>query len=275
LPTSSNQSASDQSPSNQSASNQSAAISVRGLGKEYSLGEDWGADFRETIGNLFSAPFRKGPIRSPRSTVWALRDLDLDVRRGEVLGLIGPNGAGKSTLLKLLARVTEPTTGEFTLRGRTASLLEIGTGFHTELTGRENVYLSGTLLGMRKKEVDRRFDEIVEFSGVSEFIDTPVKRYSSGMFVRLGFAVAAHLDAEILLVDEVLAVGDAEFQRKCIGTIGQVAEGGRTVIFVSHNLAAVQELCTRVLLLDHGGKTAEGAPADIVAQYLKGHSPPD
>jgi lipopolysaccharide transport system ATP-binding protein len=199
---------------------------------------------------------------------WALRDLSLDVRAGEVLGIVGPNGAGKSTFLKLLAEITCPTEGTLGLRGRVGSILEAGTGFHWELTGRENVYLSGTILGMKRREIDRRFDEIVAFSGVEEHLDVPVKRYSSGMYMRLAFAVAAHLETEILVVDEVLAVGDAEFQRKCLATLGEVGGEGRTVLFVSHNMAAVERACTRAVLLDGGRLVADGAPAEVVARYL-------
>src|SRR5262249_43592020 len=183
---------------------------------------------------------------------WALKDVSFEVKRGEVVGIIGRNGAGKSTLLKVLSRVTEPSTGRVTIKGRVASLLEVGTGFHQELTGRENIYLNGAILGMTRAEIRRKFDEIVAFAEVEKFLDTPVKRYSSGMYVRLAFAVAAHLDPEILIVDEVLAVGDAEFQRKCLGKMGEVARGGRTVLFVSHNLPAVTNLCNDLITLAHG-----------------------
>ena len=201
--------------------------------------------------------------------LWALKDVSFEVRRGEVLGIIGRNGAGKSTLLKILSHIAEPTRGRVTIKGRVSALLEVGTGFHPELTGRENIYLNGTILGMRKAEIDRKFDEIVDFSGVERFIDTPVKRYSSGMQVRLAFAVAAHLEPEILIVDEVLAVGDAEFQKKCLGKMQDVAAGqGRTVLFVSHNMAAVSQLCGNTLLLESGRITAAGETAGIVARYL-------
>jgi len=254
-------------------------IEVNGLGKRYLLGEEHARDsLAESVGAVFRHPLRSLrrmlPGSATRAELWALRHLDLEVRPGEVLGVVGPNGAGKTTLLKLLALITDPSEGQFTLRGRTASLLAVGTGFHWELTGRENVYLSGTILGMRKREIDRRFDEIVDFAGVGEFLDTPVKRYSSGMYVRLGFAVAAHLDAEILLVDEVLAVGDAAFRRKCVGAMDEVARRGRTIVFVSHDMAAIQLLCTRALLLDHGRVAAEGAPADVVGRYLHTASRP-
>ena len=198
---------------------------------------------------------------------WALKEINFDVQRGDVVGIIGRNGAGKSTLLKLLARITEPTTGRFGLRGRVGSLLEIGTGFHPELTGRENIFLSGTILGMTRRAVATHFDEIAAFAEIDEFLDTPVKRYSSGMRVRLGFAVAAYLNPEILIVDEVLAVGDAEFQKKCLGKMGTFAESGRTVLFVSHDLNAINSLCTSALLLDHGRIVQRGATADIITRY--------
>jgi lipopolysaccharide transport system ATP-binding protein len=201
--------------------------------------------------------------------LWALKDVSFEVKRGEVVGIIGRNGAGKSTLLKILARITHPTRGRAVINGRVGSLLEVGTGFHPDLTGRENIYLNGTILGMTKDEVDRKFDEIVDFSGVEKFIDTPVKRYSSGMRVRLAFSVAAHLDPEILLVDEVLAVGDAAFQKKCLGKMGDVASEGRTVLFVSHNMSTVQVLCTRAVLLEEGRIAAKGQTFDVVEKYQK------
>jgi lipopolysaccharide transport system ATP-binding protein len=204
---------------------------------------------------------------------WALRDVSFEVRRGEILGIIGRNGAGKSTLLKILSRITKLSEGRVTITGRVASLLEVGTGFHSELTGRENIYLNGTILGMRRAEIRRKFDEIVDFSGVEKFIDTPVKRYSSGMQVRLAFAVAAHLEPEILIIDEVLAVGDAEFQKKCLGKMGEVAAlGGRTVLFVSHNLSAVGSLCKSGLLLDRGGVLCAGDVRNVVASYVQSNS---
>ncbi len=199
--------------------------------------------------------------------LWALRELDIDVEQGEVLGVIGRNGAGKSTLLKILSRITEPTEGKVEIKGRVGSLLEVGTGFHSELTGRENIYLNGAILGMTRAEIKRKFDEIVEFSEIGRFLDTPVKRYSSGMYVRLAFAVAAHLEPEILLVDEVLAVGDADFQQKCLGKMEDVAGGGRTVLFVSHNMAAVLGLCTRVILLDEGRLVMNGSPMEVTTRY--------
>lgn len=200
--------------------------------------------------------------------LWALRDVSFNVKRGETVGIIGRNGAGKSTLLKVLSRITHPTRGRIEIRGRTASLLEVGTGFHKELTGRENIYLNGTILGMRKNEVDKKFDEIVEFSGVGKFLDTPVKRYSSGMGVRLAFAVAAHLEPEILIVDEVLAVGDAAFQKKCLNKMQDVSESGRTVLFVSHNMAAVSRLCERGILLESGSVVQDGLIHDVVSTYM-------
>lgn len=199
---------------------------------------------------------------------WALKDVSFEVKRGEVLGIVGRNGAGKSTLLKLLSRISRPTTGEIRLRGRVGSLLEVGTGFHPELTGRENIYLNGTILGMRKSEIDRRFDEIVTFAEIDQFLDTPVKHYSSGMYMRLAFAVAAHLESEILLVDEVLAVGDAGFQRKCLGKMGEVAGRGRTVLLVSHTMSAIRRLCGRALWIDQGRIRMGGPGADVTLKYL-------
>lgn len=216
-----------------------------------------------------SAVCRSSGVRTDvnRDTLWALRDVSFEVKRGEVVGIIGRNGAGKSTLLKILACITHPTSGRAIIKGRVGSLLEVGTGFHSELTGRENIYMNGTLLGMTKPEVDRKFDEIVDFSGVETFIDTPVKRYSSGMCVRLAFSVAAHLEPEILLVDEVLAVGDIQFQRKCLGKMGDVAESGRTILFVSHNMAAVKNLCRRAVWLDEGKVKISDAASQVVDRY--------
>ena len=201
-------------------------------------------------------------------TIWALRDVSFEVEQGEVLGIIGGNGAGKSTLLKILSRITDPTEGRAVLHGRVASLLEVGTGFHPELTGRENIYLSGAVLGMRRAEINAKFDQIVDFSGVEKFLDTPVKRYSSGMRVRLGFAVAAHLEPEILLIDEVLAVGDAQFQKKCVAKMESVADSGRTVLFVSHNMSAVSSLCSRAIQLREGQVALRGDPREVVDSYL-------
>jgi lipopolysaccharide transport system ATP-binding protein len=225
--------------------------------------------------SLFSGNGRRSPQRStPPSiggraeTIWALKDLSFEVKQGEVVGIIGRNGAGKSTLLKILSRITEPTSGRAEIHGRVGSLLEVGTGFHPELTGRENLYLNGAILGMRKAEINRKFDEIVAFAEIEKFIDTPVKRYSSGMYVRLAFAVAAHLEPEILIVDEVLAVGDVTFQKKCLGKMGDIARMGRTVLLVSHNMAAVQGLCSRAYLLNAGQIVAEGLPTEVVRRYF-------
>jgi ABC-type polysaccharide/polyol phosphate transport system ATPase subunit len=238
------------------------------LGKAYRIGHGRGArTLREDLVDLVGRPFR--PAVDDGSTVWALRDVSLELTRGEVVGIIGGNGAGKSTLLKILSRVVAPSEGWAEIRGRVGSLLEAGTGFHSELTGRENVYMSGAILGMRKAEIDRKFDEIVAFADIGPFLDTPVKRYSSGMQVRLAFAVAAHLEPEVLIVDEVLAVGDAEFQKKCLGRMQDVSRSdGRTVLFVSHNMDAVQRLCGRAMLLERGRAVAVGPTAGVVAQYL-------
>lgn len=218
----------------------------------------------DRVKRLFDAS-RFSPAAS--EDFWALRDISFEIKQGEVVGIIGRNGAGKSTLLKVLSRITEPTAGQIRLKGRVASLLEVGTGFHPELTGRENVYLNGTILGMTKKEVDRKFDAIVDFSGVERFVDTPVKRFSSGMQVRLAFAVAAHLEPEVLVIDEVLAVGDAAFQKKCLGKMQDVAKEGRTVLFVSHDLSAVEKLCSRAILLDGGRTLADGQTSQTIAYY--------
>ncbi|HEY2074037.1 MAG TPA: polysaccharide ABC transporter ATP-binding protein [Gaiellaceae bacterium] len=248
-------------------------ITAESVGKRYVLGErESYRALRDVIAGAVTAPVRRvRQRRSPRPEIWALEDVSFTLGRGEVLGLIGANGAGKSTLLKILSRITDPTKGRVVLRGRVGSLLEVGTGFHPELTGRENIMLNGTILGMRRAEIVRRFDEIVEFSGAAKFLDTPVKRYSSGMQVRLAFAVAAHLEPEILLVDEVLAVGDAEFQQKCLGKMRDVTREGRTVIFVSHNLAAVRSLCPRALVLEKGRLVFDGPTEDGVHRYL-GHA---
>jgi lipopolysaccharide transport system ATP-binding protein len=204
--------------------------------------------------------------------IWALRNVSFEVNEGEVLGIIGRNGAGKSTLLKVLSRITDPTSGTVRIKRKVSSLLEVGTGFHAELTGRENVYLNGTIIGMSKKEIDKKFDAIVEFSGVEKFIDTPIKRYSSGMTVRLAFAVAAHIEPQILIVDEVLAVGDIEFQKKCIGKMGDVAKRGKTVLFVSHNIVAVENLCTRAIWIENGSIAQDGDVSDVIRAYVKSSS---
>lgn len=249
------------------------AIRAEGVTKRYRIRHDGGRQsylaLRDVLANAVKAPFRRAS--RPRASVEefaAVDNVSFDVPEGQVLGIIGRNGAGKSTLLKLLSRITEPTSGRITLEGRVASLLEVGTGFHPELTGRENIYLNGAILGMTRAEIERRYDEIVAFSEVERFLDTPVKRYSSGMYVRLAFAVAAHMEPEILIVDEVLAVGDAEFQKKCLGRLSRAARGGRTVLFVSHNMAAVASLCDRAILLERGAIRADGAPRDVVAAYL-------
>ncbi|HYO82125.1 MAG TPA: ABC transporter ATP-binding protein [Bryobacteraceae bacterium] len=251
------------------------AISVRHLSKQYKLGAKQGGyrTLRDGISDTFAAPFRRlrgtAPKARPAGTFWALKDLNFDIRQGEVAGIIGRNGAGKSTLLKVLSRITEPTEGYADIHGRVGSLLEVGTGFHPELTGRENIYLNGAILGMRRVEIDSKFDEIVAFAEIEQFLDTAVKHYSSGMYLRLAFAVAAHLEPEILLVDEVLAVGDAAFQRKCTGKMSDVARQGRTVLFVSHNMAAVRQLCTSAFLLSGGTVARAGSTEEIIREYLQ------
>jgi lipopolysaccharide transport system ATP-binding protein len=253
------------------------AIRAEGLGKLYRLGpRERYKTLRDTLTDVASAPFRafKSIGRStqsnalPNNFIWALEDVSFEVKQGESVGIIGRNGAGKSTLLKILARITEPTEGYAEIHGRIGSLLEVGTGFHPELTGRENIYLSGAILGMKKREIDSKFDEIVAFAEVEKFIDTPVKHYSSGMYLRLAFAVAAHLEPEILLIDEVLAVGDVAFQKKCLGKMDEVTKGGRTVLFVSHNLASVANLCPRALLLVEGKKWSDGASEQVISEYV-------
>jgi lipopolysaccharide transport system ATP-binding protein len=257
------------------------AVQVEGVSKRYRLG---GAEsstlLSEALHNALMSPVRLARRRHQRAgsylsaggrvdeDLWALRDVSIEIARGEVVGLIGPNGAGKSTLLKLLSRITLPTEGRIKVWGQVATLLEVGTGFHPELSGRENVFVNGAILGMRRRDIEERFDEIVEFAGIERFIDVPVKRYSSGMYVRLAFSVAAHLQPEILLVDEVLAVGDAEFQRRCLGSMQATSESGRTVILVTHNLTVVQRLCLRVFVIDHGRLVIVGPPAVAVAEYL-------
>ena len=246
-------------------------IKVQNLSKKYTIGarEAAYATLRETIVGAVRAPLKRlrRNGRSEDSTIWALKDVSFEVKPGEVIGIIGRNGAGKSTLLKILSRITEPTTGRVDLYGRVGSLLEVGTGFHPELTGRENIYLNGAILGMKRREIERNFDEIVAFAEVEKFIDTPVKHYSSGMYLRLAFAVAAHLDPEILLIDEVLAVGDAVFQKKCLGKMGEVAKEGRTVLFVSHNMSAVSHLCKSGLVLEDGTISFGGSAQSAVEFY--------
>lgn len=254
-----------------------AAIRVEGLGKRYKIGEQAPyVTLRDSIAVAAGAARRRFTSRSwvrkrsggGEETFWALRDVSFEVPTGQAIGIVGRNGAGKSTLLKILSRITEPTRGRAEVYGRFGSLLEVGTGFHPELTGRENTYLNGAILGMSRNEIERKFDEIVAFAEIERFIDTPVKRYSSGMYIRLAFAVAAHLEPDILLVDEVLAVGDAAFQKKCLGTMSEAAKEGRTVLFVSHNMVAVKGLCERALLLDGGRIVQDSTPADVIATYL-------
>ena len=247
-------------------------IKVNHISKRYKLGQIQGyKTIRESLSNLFQ-PKKPSPLEGEArwggDYIWALKDVSFEVQPGEVVGIIGRNGAGKSTLLKILTRITEPTEGTAELKGRVSSLLEVGTGFHPELTGRENIYLNGAILGMRKAEISKKFDEIVAFAEVEKFIDTPVKRYSSGMYVRLAFAVAAHLEPEILLVDEVLAVGDAAFQKKCLGKMGDVAKGGRTILFVSHNMGAINQLCATTLWIDQGRIVELGPTNSIINKYL-------
>ena len=251
-----------------SFSDADVAVRVRGLSKSYSISHetDRPTNLAEAVTRRLRNPLRRGS----RETFWALRDVDFDVGRGEVVGIIGRNGAGKSTLLKILSRITEPTDGRVELFGRVGSLLEVGTGFHPELTGRENIYLNGAILGMRREEIRGQFDAIVEFAGVERFLDTPVKRYSSGMYVRLAFAVAAHLNPEILVVDEVLAVGDAGFQAKCLGKMRDVASAGRTVLFVSHQMAALRRLCDRCLLFNDGQLVLSAGTDAAIHHYING-----
>jgi homopolymeric O-antigen transport system ATP-binding protein len=244
------------------------AVRAENLSKQYRLGQMQPAygTLRDSIANRVRGN-RDGDGPDSVEEIWALRDVSFEAREGEVLGIIGANGAGKSTLLKVLTRITAPTRGRAEIRGRVGSLLEVGTGFNPELTGRENIYLNGSILGMRRQEIDRNFDAIVEFSGVAKFIDTPVKRYSSGMFVRLAFSVAAHFEPEVMIVDEVLAVGDADFQRRSMGRMEDIGESGRTVLFVSHNLQGILQLCDRAILLDHGSVVRDGPTEDVVALY--------
>jgi len=254
------------------------AIKIEDLGKLYKIGarQERYSTLRDTLADFFTYPFRRrrhaphGVHRSKLEDFWALKDISLEIKKGEVVGIIGRNGAGKTTLLKILSRITEPTVGRAEIYGRVGSLLEVGTGFHPELTGRENIYLNGAILGMRKAEIDRKFDEIVAFAEVERFLDTPVKRYSSGMYIRLAFGVAANLEPDILLVDEVLAVGDAAFQEKCLGKMGEVASEGRTVLFVSHNLQSIRQLCEEVILLDSGHLVMRGQADRVITSYLNG-----
>ena len=250
-------------------------IRVENLGKRYRIGlkEKGVKSLKEQTKEVFTSPFKylNTVLRepSPDEVFWALKDVSFEVKRGEVLGVIGRNGAGKSTLLKILSRITEPTKGFVEIRGRVGSLLEVGTGFHPDLTGRENTYLNGTIMGMKKREIDRRFDEIVDFAEVEKFIDTPVKHYSSGMYTRLAFAVAAHLTPEILIIDEVLAVGDSEFQKKCMGKMGDISKEGRTVLFVSHNITAVTKLCNSGIFLNQGRINMAGKVSDCIDNYMQ------
>jgi len=254
----------------------SVAIRTEELSKRYRLGTRHDAAFtyrtlRDSLTSAATGLLRRGSVWTAGTTppeIWALRDFSVEIDRGNVVGVIGRNGAGKSTLLKILSRITRPTRGQARLFGRVGSLLEVGTGFHPELTGRDNVFLNGAILGMRRDEIRQKFDAIVDFSGLSRFIDTPVKRYSSGMYVRLAFAVAAHLEPEILLVDEVLAVGDAAFQRQCLGRMQDISQSGRTILFVSHNMPAIARLCDRALLIAEGQLVADGSPDAVVARYL-------
>lgn len=244
-------------------------ISVEGLGKKYVIRHEGQTHYRSLREEIFQLPKKLFRRQDNKEEFWALKDVSFDIMPGDRVGIIGRNGAGKSTLLKLLSRITEPSAGRITMRGRVASLLEVGTGFHPELTGRDNVYLNGAILGMSRAEVARKFDEIIDFAGVERFLDTPVKRYSSGMYVRLAFAVAAHLESDILIVDEVLAVGDAEFQRKCLVKMGEVGKEGRTVLFVSHNMFAIKELCYSAIYADHGCLVQKGSCVEVVEKYYK------
>jgi lipopolysaccharide transport system ATP-binding protein len=241
------------------------AIKVENISKRYQIGEN--KTYPTLRDKLMELPNRlfKGPQKTKE--FWALNNISFEVEKGEVVGIIGRNGAGKSTMLKILARITEPTSGKISMYGRVASMLEVGTGFNPELTGRENIYLNGAIIGMKKSEIKTKFDDIVEFSGIGKFLDTPVKHYSSGMYVRLAFAVSAHLDADILLVDEVLAVGDAEFQKKCLDKMRSLASSGRTVIFISHDLSSIGNLCSKVILMEKGSITAQGATSTIIQRY--------
>ncbi len=250
--------------------NKHITIRANQIGKKYRLGEiETHYNLREAITHSFKSPLNLFRPVQPVEEFWALRNVSLEVTQGEAMGIIGGNGAGKSTLLKILSRITTPTEGIIELYGRLGSLLEVGTGFHPDMTGRENIYLNGSILGMKKKEIEQKFDDIVAFSGIEQFLDTPVKRYSSGMYVRLAFAVAAHLEPEILLIDEVLAVGDAAFQKKCLGKMSDVTKEGRTVLFVSHNMSAIKYLCDSCILLEKGTVVRQGDPGTLIEQYLE------
>ena len=248
-------------------------IEVKGLSKSYVIGHSGPHAYKRLSEGMMAwttHPIRTArEVRREKELFWALRDVSFSVEKGEVVGLIGKNGAGKSTLLKIISMITYPTAGKITLRGRVGSLLEIGTGFHPELSGRENIYMNGAILGMKRSEIDSSFDDIVKFAEMEKFLDTPVKRYSSGMYVRLGFAVAAHLQPEILLVDEVLAVGDAQFQKKCLGKIKDVSQGGKTVLFVSHNMPVVEGLCEKAVLIDEGKLAMMGDSRDVISEYMR------
>ncbi len=255
--------------------NSQSVLSVDNLSKRYAIGgrDELNKSFREMIMSTLSAPFRRyktlsGQVKNDE-LFWALKDINFQVNQGEVVGIIGKNGAGKSTLLKILSRITTPTEGSVTLKGNVASLLEVGTGFHPELTGRENIYLNGAILGMRKNEIKAKFDKIVEFANIEKFVDTPVKRYSSGMYVRLAFSIAAHLDPDILIVDEVLAVGDVQFQKRCLGKLNDIATTGRTVLFVSHNMSSINRLCSRAILLENGKIIEDSGVQEVIEQYLR------
>jgi homopolymeric O-antigen transport system ATP-binding protein len=258
------------SPTSFKFANMNTAIRISQVSKRYRIGglHPGYMTFREMLGGLVTAPFRKLRSGSDSQTLWALSDINLEIGQGELVGIIGRNGAGKSTLLKILSRVSKPTTGEAELFGRIGSLLEVGTGFHPDLTGRENIFLSGAILGMRRAEIERKFAEIVAFSELEKFIETAVKWYSSGMYVRLAFSVAAHLEPEILMMDEVLAVGDAGFQQKCLNKMHEIRQQGRTILFVSHDMAAITRLCKRVVLLEAGRIACDGEPREVVAHYL-------
>ncbi|MCK6601705.1 MAG: ABC transporter ATP-binding protein [Bacteroidetes bacterium] len=248
------------------------AVKIENLSKLYHIGEAASGSLAETISGKFKKVFRTTARQNDPTEFWALKDVSFEIKRGEVVGVIGKNGAGKSTLLKILSRITEPTTGKIEINGRVGSLLEVGTGFHPELTGRENIYLNGAILGMARAEIKSKFDEIVDFSGIEKFIDTPVKRYSSGMYVRLAFSVAAHLEPEILIIDEVLAVGDAEFQKKSLGKMQDVAGHGRTVIFVSHNMSAVKKLCSKGIVLINGSLSYAGTSEEAANYYFSNNN---